>query len=348
MTMVAALVVLIAPQAIAEGLKSEVSSMVGMTRNRDDTNLRRRATPRALDDDGSDDDTDGDGDGDGEEEQPEQPWSPLCGSACGTPVPFILGGFFLAWNAIMATTMISQCAVPISHGQHPNWILILFPHWYMGLVMPIWIAGAIVGAITALPYAFFVHKAAKKYEFGCTPPPAPTAAQLRNVVDRDGVHVSAGDEIEVKYCNTWHRATLVTLRGDQGTWSVRVGDCKHTRLGCWYGAQRLRQVGAARPDEEAAAVAAAENRKQAKRIEELEAQVKSLTEWQKKQERGRGRKQSPRQDQVVPVATAAAVVAFPEATPIPPPPGVAPVGYDGGAWGDGGNRVVPGTVVIAL
>lgn len=195
---------------------------------------------------------------------------------------------------------------------------------------------------------FFVHKAAKKYEFGCTPPPAPTAAQLRNVVDRDGVHVSAGDEIEVKYCNTWHRATLVTLRGDQGTWSVRVGDCKHTRLGCWYGAQRLRQVGAARPDEEAAAVAAAENRKQAKRIEELEAHVKSLTEWQKKQERGRGRKQSPRQDQVVPVATAAAVVAFPEATPIPPPPGVAPVGYDGGAWGDGGNRVVPGTVVIAL
>ena len=215
----------------------------------------------------------------------------------------------------MAPAMVRGVLIPASHGEWDAipWILVILPHWYVGIAIPIWIAGLITGAFVCLPYVYCICRDKKRGLLGCWPPAAATAAQLAAAVDRDGVPVAPGDVVEVCVCDTpdnakWARATLVRMRADDETWRVRFP--KRTCVG--FGAEKLRQQGSARPGEDDdvdATVAAA----QAERIAELEAQVKSLTEWQQAQEA----QQAPE---------VAAAVTVPEAVPVPRSPRVAPPG----------------------
>merc|ERR1712118_333857 len=79
--------------------------------------------------------------------------SPLCGQ-CQTVTMIIIPLFFLGWNVAMAGPMLPEVIIPASHCEWSGvrWVLVFFPHWYAGLIMPVFLAGFIAGAVTFLPY----------------------------------------------------------------------------------------------------------------------------------------------------------------------------------------------------
>jgi len=69
----------------------------------------------------------------------------------------IMIGFFGLWNSIMAIMMVNAVFAPWTRGEFKpqSFILFVFPHWYVGILVPLFIAGYIPAAIvTVVPYFF--------------------------------------------------------------------------------------------------------------------------------------------------------------------------------------------------
>jgi hypothetical protein len=83
---------------------------------------------------------------------------------------FVFLGFFMLWNFIMALLMIINVFAPMSNGicTAGQIILCIFPHWYIGLIIPTVMGGIIPGLLTAIiPYGSITCCAFKKELFGC-------------------------------------------------------------------------------------------------------------------------------------------------------------------------------------
>ena len=65
-------------------------------------------------------------------------------------------GFFLAWNGIMSFMMVTQVFAKWSRREFDpqTFILFVFPHWYIGILVPLFIGGIIPALITVVgPYS---------------------------------------------------------------------------------------------------------------------------------------------------------------------------------------------------
>lgn len=252
-------------------------------------------------------------------------WTLKCGQ-CETSTSIIIPLFFLAWNSAMSQAMIMAVIIPLSFGRcrDVQWILVIFPHWYAGLIMPMYLAG-LIGTISYLPYVLGFYLAAKKGLLGCCPPKIATEREMASAVDKDGVRIQPGDEVEVRVGTSWKKATLVCMRAEDQTWRACI-DGKTMPSQPWlpgYARATIRQVGSGPPCEKAAATSSAA---QAKRIRELEEQVQSLARWQQQQQQ---RLQPGPFVPVVPVAEAAFVPTTRHgAVPIPLGVAAPPVGSD--------------------
>lgn len=86
------------------------------------------------------------------------------------PIGFVMLGFFGLWNSLMSFMMIQTVWAPMSNGicNCQQIILMLFPHWYIGFIVPTIVGGIIPGILTvAVPYGIVVCLSCKKELWGC-------------------------------------------------------------------------------------------------------------------------------------------------------------------------------------
>jgi hypothetical protein len=86
------------------------------------------------------------------------------------PTSFIFVGFFLLWNFLMAFMMVGGVFAPLSNGicTAGQIILCIFPHWYIGFIIPTIMGGIIPGLVTTIiPYSVATCYTFNKGLFGC-------------------------------------------------------------------------------------------------------------------------------------------------------------------------------------
>ena len=86
-------------------------------------------------------------------------------------IGIVLTLFFLIWNSIMAALMTNVVLAPISRGyfQAHMCILCVFPHWYIGIILPFVLGGIIPGiAVSFFPWFFAIVCSARLGVFGCS------------------------------------------------------------------------------------------------------------------------------------------------------------------------------------
>mmetsp|Transcript_78763 Transcript_78763/g.136526 ORF Transcript_78763/g.136526 Transcript_78763/m.136526 type:complete len:253 (+) Transcript_78763:104-862(+) len=77
-------------------------------------------------------------------------------------VNIILAGFFLAWNSMCGSIIIVPCVRGIFFGCRAFWkstnpILLIFPHWYLGIGVPCYMGGLFSGSVAVLvPYSYLI------------------------------------------------------------------------------------------------------------------------------------------------------------------------------------------------
>ena len=145
-------------------------------------------------------------------------------------------GFFLLWNSIMAFMMITAVFAPLSNGicQAQSVILLLFPHWYIGIIMPAIIGGIIPAAVTfILPYSVATCIGFSKTIWGCQyGNKEANHEELEAAVDKEGNKIQIGDLVENSYrvSGGKHRASYMDTReiilksmSHNGTWKGQPG-----------------------------------------------------------------------------------------------------------------------------
>jgi hypothetical protein len=83
----------------------------------------------------------------------------------------IITGFFLLWNTIMSITMIKIVFGPLTRGicSVTSCILCIFPHWYVGILIPFFIGGIIPGCMTLFPWFYAICCTLRTDVWGCNP-----------------------------------------------------------------------------------------------------------------------------------------------------------------------------------
>jgi hypothetical protein len=82
----------------------------------------------------------------------------------------ILVFFFLLWNSIMSVMMVSTVLGPLSRGicKAEMCILVVFPHWYIGILIPFLLGGLIPGFMTLMPYVYAICCTLHTDTWGCS------------------------------------------------------------------------------------------------------------------------------------------------------------------------------------
>ena len=78
-------------------------------------------------------------------------------------------GFFTLWNALMSTIMTYAVFIPMSHCRIKceQIGLLLFPHWYIGILVPFFLGGLIPGLVVLVPYVINFVFAIITKKWGC-------------------------------------------------------------------------------------------------------------------------------------------------------------------------------------
>ena len=83
----------------------------------------------------------------------------------------ILTFFFLGWNSIMSVMMVASVLGPLSRGQceAQMCILCVFPHWYIGIILPFALGGLVPGFMTLMPWVYATCCTCRTDIWGCAP-----------------------------------------------------------------------------------------------------------------------------------------------------------------------------------